>query len=256
MAPGRVTERHSHNFHEIFWVERGEGVHRINGWETVLRPGRMVLIRADDEHGFSGGDHCLRMCNVAFSKAHWETLRKRYWTVADDPLRDRPIRFREFHTGPAEISQLAQIAAQFGTGDRGVETLDRFILNATFIASRSPIADEAQRPGWLALACRDIASREWFSRGTAGFVELAARSPAHVSRAARRFLGLTPTEIVNEARLAWAAARLAESDEPIVEIAYDCGLENLSHFYRLFRRRYGTTPQSHRRKQHQVILAD
>jgi AraC family cel operon transcriptional repressor len=61
--------------------------------------------------------------------------------------------------------------------------------------------------------------------------------------------------VVNEARLAWAAARLAESDEPIMDIAYDCGLENLSHFYRLFRRRFGTTPQWHRKKQHEVILA-
>ena len=45
-----------------------------------------------------------------------------------------------------------------------------------------------------------------------------------------------------------AARMLAGSDDSISQIALECGLENLSHFYRMFRGHYALTPRAYRRR--------
>jgi AraC-like DNA-binding protein len=57
--------------------------------------------------------------------------------------------------------------------------------------------------------------------------------------------GSTFTQYVTEQRLALAYRTLnrrVSSDVPISTVAYDCGFSDVSHFNRLFRRRFGCTP--------------
>ena len=44
------------------------------------------------------------------------------------------------------------------------------------------------------------------------------------------------------------------TDLPIVRIAGDCGIGNLSHFYRLFNARFGVTPRRYRLG-HQTLIS-
>ncbi len=82
---------------------------------------------------------------------------------------------------------------------------------------------------------------------------LAGRSPEHISREFRRYLDRTPTEVINDARTSHAADRLATTDDDIFSIVLGCGLENVSHFYRLFRARYICTPRVYRLRQQSAI---
>ena len=55
--------------------------------------------------------------------------------------------------------------------------------------------------------------------------------------------GRSFTERITELRLNKARALLARDDTPkIVDIAYDCGFGDVSHFNRCFRRRFGAAP--------------
>ncbi|MGB1208234.1 MAG: helix-turn-helix transcriptional regulator, partial [Paracoccaceae bacterium] len=101
-------------------------------------------------------------------------------------------------------------------------------------------------PAWLVTACADTRDPQVFRQGAAGFVAAAGRGHEHVCRVARQYLGLSPTAYVNRVRMEHAAMLLGGTDQPIPDIAVDCGLENLSHFYRLFQSHYGTTPRRYR----------
>jgi len=79
---------------------------------------------------------------------------------------------------------------------------------------------------------------------------VAGRSREHVNRVDRATSGRTATELVNETRLTRAAAELTMTDDPIARIAVARGLPNLSHFYRLFNERFGTTPRRFRLRHH------
>lgn len=59
-------------------------------------------------------------------------------------------------------------------------------------------------------------------------------------------VGLTHEALVERARLAAAAARLADTDARIVEIALDVGYSDHAHFTRAFRRWTGETPKHFR----------
>ena len=61
----------------------------------------------------------------------------------------------------------------------------------------------------------------------------------------RNCFGKTPLEMLNEHRLS-VAASLLSGDKPITEIAFSCGFGSSSYFARLFRAKYGVTPQEYR----------
>lgn len=66
--------------------------------------------------------------------------------------------------------------------------------------------------------------------------------PEAFSRFFRRATGRTFIETLNHIRLASAMRMLHETDEKIATVAAACGFEDVSHFNRQFRRRYGCAP--------------
>jgi len=75
--------------------------------------------------------------------------------------------------------------------------------------------------------------------GLAGAVSL---SPYHFARSFRATTGMTPHAFVTEHRLMVARDRLLRGDASVTAIALSVGFSNISHFRRLFRRRYDLTP--------------
>jgi AraC family transcriptional regulator len=75
--------------------------------------------------------------------------------------------------------------------------------------------------------------------GLAGAVSL---SPYHFARSFRATTGMTPHAFVTEHRLMVARDRLQRGNASVTGIALSVGFSNISHFRRLFRRRYGLTP--------------
>lgn len=60
--------------------------------------------------------------------------------------------------------------------------------------------------------------------------------------------GTTVVDQINTARLAYAREYLEQKDLTVTEIMEKVGFGNESYFYRLFKRRYGTTPKEYRLK--------
>ena len=79
--------------------------------------------------------------------------------------------------------------------------------------------------------------------------KLAAMAGIHQSTAAAAFravLGISVTEYLTRYRLAQAMHRLADTSEPILDIAFSTGFGSASRFYDVFKRRSGRTPKQFR----------
>lgn len=245
-----APELHTHDFVELFWVEEGEGEHVIGGEARPVGPGALCLVRADDVHGFSaarpGG--LLRFINVAFPLALWESVRARHDSLGGQAFDLPAVEDREHQLSEEETGRLRALSHDLATGLRSSLAAEAFLLGAlTLLAGRRRRPESGLMPVALAAAIIAIQEPRNFRGGTAALARLAECSPEHLSRSVRRHLGGTPTDVVNEARIAHAARQLVTTRRSVAEIAAECGLENLGHFYKLFRARHGTSPERYRK---------
>jgi len=248
---------HTHDFHEFFWIEESEGVHWINGRLLPLRSGDLILIHARDVHALGTGkkESHLRIVNFAFHAGVWTYLRQRYFGGAPVFFSATTLPARSYSLDEYQLASIRRAAALLRSGLRDRLQTETFLLSVLALLEADRFRAESQTaPGWIREACTAIAVNRNFAGGMPSLSRLAQRSPEHIAREFRRYLNTTPTDVINDARMSHAADRLATSDEEIVNIALDCGLENLGHFYRLFHTRYGCTPRAYRLQQRAVVV--
>ena len=249
----QVEERpwcHCHDFHELFWVEEGEGVHIINGERRSLVPGLLVLVRAEDVHGFTAarGHARVRFVNFAFPRFLWRELWQRRLGRKSVYFAQKEHARREWRLEPSDLDRLRVLSRDLAAGARDALTAEGLLTGVISLLAGLEARHRAGRqPGWLADSLALIQEPRHFALGTPEFARLAGCTPEHLSRALRKHLGRTPTEVLNEARLTYAAQQLCTTQRPIMDIVADCGLETLGHFYRLFNGRFGTSPERYRR---------
>jgi AraC family transcriptional regulator len=73
--------------------------------------------------------------------------------------------------------------------------------------------------------------------------QVAGLSHFHFARAFRKTIGITPQQYITNRRIEKAKELLAKSDLPIVEVGFQTGFKNQSHFTTLFRKITSLTPK-------------
>jgi AraC family transcriptional regulator, exoenzyme S synthesis regulatory protein ExsA len=73
---------------------------------------------------------------------------------------------------------------------------------------------------------------------------LSGRSLSAFKRDFQERYRCAPKQWINQKRLAYAQRSLLRTDKNVSEIAYECGFENASHFIKIYKRHYGSTPNS------------
>jgi len=247
LQPG---EPHDHDHHELFWVTRGSGLHWVDGQPRPMAAGYLVLVRPRDSHSFSTapGSPGVEFFNFAFRSPLWQALRRRHPRLAGQFFDHRDIARRECRLSPASLERLRVLAADLAAGAYDGLTAESFLLGVLTVLANLP-HERLTPPGtprWLAEALHQFRSYPEFAGGVQRLVRLAGRSHEHTARACRRHLGCSPRDLVQDARLNWATAQVASTEKKILEIALECGFENLGHFYQCFRRRHGMPPHAYR----------
>jgi AraC family transcriptional regulator, dual regulator of chb operon len=253
---GSRTLRHTHvGFAEIFWVESGKAVHEVNGFEHTVRAGDLVFVDRDDVHRFRTSSMEFAFVNLAVPDRFVASLVDRYVHPRRSPWQLAVPRV--VHLAVHDWARVLEIGNALGDGHQSRRRVDHFLLELLMMLD-GPVPSGEPMPDWLVEAVRawrdePVAMQE----GVSGIARLAARSREHVSRSIKKATGNRAVDLVNRLRIEHSAAMLRMSDVSITQIAADSGLPNLSHFYEVFKQRYGTTPRqyrlSHRRATNPVL---
>ncbi len=236
---------HRHEFAEVFWIESGSGMHLINGERLPLAPGDVVFIRPDDVHGGHGiGRDGMTMVNVSFLPESMAPLIERFadewpWRSGPMPMHTRlsSRRMERLHAWATELSSPYQ---------RRLD-LECFLLDLARLVTQPPENDVcAGLPAWLREAIEVFSDARHLPGGTARLAHLAGRSPEHINRVVRAAQGRTATDLINVVRMRWAASALRMSNRAIGDIAAECGLPHLGHFYETFKQHFRVTPRRYR----------
>lgn len=79
--------------------------------------------------------------------------------------------------------------------------------------------------------------------------KLSGRSLASFKRDFQQQYNSSPKKWINEQRLEHARLLLQHSGKNVSEVAMECGFENIPHFIKIFKQRFGLTPNSSRGKE-------
>ncbi len=219
---------------------------------TKLHPGVVALVAPEDEHAFDGTSRqdCM-LSNVAFRCDFWAELHQRFHPAQPDPFaRGAP---RRFDLGGSAVPILQATIQEIESGDRRAGATARFLLNVMYLVRTAGTHAGRTVPRWLGKLVGALDDPALAREGTSGLVARSGRSAEHVARECRRWYGKTPTDLVNDARIAWASRRLASGDASPLEVSIDCGFANLGHFYRLFRARMGDSPSRWAGRQRAIL---
>ncbi|QDU71705.1 helix-turn-helix domain-containing protein [Mucisphaera calidilacus] len=121
----------------------------------------------------------------------------------------------------------------------------RTIASPGYRRSSRPIDPRIDR------VCRFVNDRineELTQREVAAMIRM---KPTSFSRLFKRAMGKTFIEYVHELRIANACRGLVESDDPITDVCFRSGFNNVSNFNRVFRRLVGVSPRAYRRQFHE-----
>lgn len=244
---------HDHDYYELFLVLDGVAHHVVNGQQSDLPVGTLVLIRPHDLHDYVRGTGAeFGFVNLSFLPELFDQVAL---FVGDgfpaETLRTAALPPSVLLTGSALQKLKQRMEALCVLSDDGIPQL-RFRMRTLLfdILTRyfgEYTADPAEAvPDWLAEARRKMQQNRNFSGGMARMAELSGKSREHLARSIRKYYHQSASEFINELRLTYFANMLRNSNYPILALCYDSGFQNVSWAYAQFRRKYGMTPRQYR----------
>lgn len=250
-GPGDRAFEERHSGVSIAIVLAGTFQYRGDHGRELMTPGSLMLgnagARFECGHEHAPGDRCI---SFHYSPDLFDRL------AADAGAGARARRFRGGCVPP--LRSLSPIVSRATVGAFGVvgtaalaweELALALAVGALALdAGRTP----AERTPTSAAVARVTQSVRTIARDPAARLTLgelardAGQSPFHYLRTFERLTGVTPHQFILRARLRHAAARLATENAKVIDVAFDCGFNDVSTFNRTFRAEFGVSPRGYR----------
>jgi AraC-like DNA-binding protein len=228
-------------------VLSGNFVYRSDRGDALMATGSLMLGNAGacyscgHEHG--AGDRCLAF---HFMPGFLED-------VAGDLPGLRRIDFPRHRLPPMAALTPLFAAADAALAEAERPALEELALRMAGTALRlshadAPPPERARDIGRIAAAARLIEEQYAEPLTIAGIAGAVGLSRYHFLRRFSAAMGMTPYQYLLNRRLRAAAQALREDRVPVLEASLSAGFGDLSEFTRRFRRTFGQTPSTYRRK--------
>jgi AraC family L-rhamnose operon regulatory protein RhaS len=256
-APGFRMVAESHDFLELFFVLSGNGRFRIGGESHPCAPNDLVVVPPGVSHAIEDNPVsplalyavCVAPSVVRHEPGMFERLpvgavrvgsaiagetRATFRKLLFEQTRQRPL-------GPTLIIGLSlQLLAALGR------------VSSVKLRGESDdgeTASAAQRRQTVERYIADLSHR-FFERATldSAAVEL-GMSRRRLTTLFHEITGQTWADYVTSLRIEYACKLLRETTRSVVAIAFECGYEDVSSFYRSFKRHTGRSPGQWRERQ-------
>lgn len=256
-----ITIRHTHDFFEIFLITKGKVKHIINGSEITISEGTLIFIRPTDIHYYQKiNDENVELINLAFPK---KTINELFNYLGEGFQPNRLIetklppsiflsytetiilkqKFEKLHLIPLNLKSEVKTSLRVLLA----EIMSNY-FSKSFWYVRSTI------PDWIEETRSEMQQKENFVNGFNKMVEISGKTKEHLCREFKKHFNQTPTEYINDLRLNYSANMLISTDENIPYISMESGFENLSHYYHLFKNKFGIAPKEFRNKNRTNII--
>jgi AraC family cel operon transcriptional repressor len=248
LANGQRTMLHTQDFAELFLVTQGRGTHWWNGRAHRLVRGSFALVRARERHCYEADPATpLEFINLAFAPAWWRHFAQLFAPPLEPVSGNARRVHRQTNFPSAAARRLEERLLLLLARSRHDQAL---LAETTAALLRDWLSPAGAREGapepapeWLAAVVEEMEDSATVAKPLAYWQRRSGRSPEHLARCCRRYLGQSLTGLLNRARVQWIKTQMQRGDAKITALAFDAGYQNLGYFYRVFRRLEGCTPR-------------
>ena len=253
---------HWHEELEVLLVEVGTARVRVSGGEYIVRQGEGVFINTGVLHGVWALEpgKCRLHSIVFHHRLVGGSVDSILWQKYLEPLLGDPCRpCIAFGEAPWEqeailaIENAWQACVQESEGcefeaRNQLSQLIYLLYCHTPAAQKCPTA-KRQRDGERMKTMLQYIQAHLSEEMTLPQIAQSTNiSPNEALRCFRSVVGSSPIQYVRLLRLQKAAGLLSSTDQPISDIAFQCGFQEMSYFAKVFRQWQGCTPSAYRNR--------
>ena len=234
---------HWHNSWEIEIVINGNGYQFMNGIKHEISPGAVYILNPTDFHEVDINE--LDVYNISFSD---DLLSEEFITAFSGSGGGRTK-----HLSEEKLSQLTSICEmllyEYNNSPKFSDKTTRCLLDLLFIhllrnfdIEKTKNSDTKKTMINNAVSYINIHFRE--NPTLSDVASNLGITPNYLSEQFHLITGKKYKEYLNDVRLIYAKKLLASSNLSVTEICFASGFSSLSNFLRVFKERFGMSPQS------------
>jgi AraC-like DNA-binding protein len=252
-APMRPTPPRKRDYYELFLLLSGRGDLAVLGRDgqtrvTAMRPGQVYLWRPHDyRYDPPVAEEPIEFIRVGIRAAEWQA----FTSLAGIPPARQGTAIAPVATFDAVEDDLLphfETLVEAAASGAPIFALIRFLTDVVpRLYYRSP-ASEPNAVPWLFTSVEAMRDEQNLRIGMPRFRELTRVSARQLSRLTHQYFGMSPGEILTEARMRLAMRLLSQTQESMSTIAERCGYGTPAHFSYRFRNSTGITPGDFRRR--------
>lgn len=247
---GERTNTHVKHY-EINYCLDGAVDYIFSGHKFSLIPKGMVLIPKRTEHSYqSKGGH--DGCSIGFTHSFIEpSFVEKHFSYNILDIFKTP--YFDFATSPYYYNRIELLLKKMihNRTENAVSCIrlrnDLLELLLTIKEFSEQSAHKYTKIGEIDSICGYIHKNYYHNIDLKSIAEDYAIHYGYLSTIFKQKTGMAFKQYLNEVRLNKSAELLENSQMSIASICFECGFNDLAHYYRLFRKRFGKTPQKHRK---------
>lgn len=244
-----VNPLHTHEFVELLIPTSGNVQHLLNGKRSVLSVGESILLMPGDMHQFLPPQDKASYFHrdVLFDSDYFKQVCNGYSPTLFEELSNKKHHL-QFRLSPEQFSQIETYISSFILSkDENLQNLLVYSL-ATFLINiaLSQSLQVSSYPQWITSLLSVLNNPVNLSEDLTTLTKNINFTPSYMCRDFKKHVGVTMTEYFNNQKMYYAHALITTSNLSIDKICELVGVNNLSHFYKLYKKVYGVTPKKAR----------
>lgn len=249
---------HSHDFYEMFFVEKGTFIHYIDNEKYYLPVQSIQFIYPNDIHCFSARkDKETTITNLAFyfsdlddkCKKFFDNIRKENSDKGIPSIYALDYQWNSIFSKLGKIKQMPLEVQEY--------YFQSVIYDYIFIYNTNKLSAQNNEiiPIWLQCAKEKMKKQDNLVIGLKRFIEISGKSQEHLTRQMKKYYNQTPAQWINQLRLEKMELLLLTTKMDILDIIYDIGFHNVSYCYSLFKKKNSLAPKEFRERNRRIFNA-
>lgn len=256
----RNFTEHHHTAIEISYIAAGRGMYRIHGQDVEINTGDIFLFGTNEVHWIYEISEPMVLLNIQCEPRYiWSPQSGGFDNSLLDPFFNRADILKRIEASNPLSSQIAEIIQkvkkELAEKKSGHEIMARSYLFEILVLLSRLYNQESPAQSIRVGRLNDMeAALRFIDENITSPISLdeialnANMSRTYFCTVFKKLNGLSPWEYIGLKRIQMARKLLEKSSKSILEISFECGFNNISHFNRAFKSATGRKPSEYRSK--------